>query len=77
MHQDTKKSEVTLIRGSAVDFTRARPRTEIRDLTPADGSVAQSDNHVSVFCAPCQRWIDCHDEIPPSVALERHGTLFH
>jgi hypothetical protein len=77
MHQNTEKSEVTVIRGPAVDFTKARPRPDARDLTPADGSVAQSENHVNVYCAPCQRWIDCHDDITPEVVLARHCTLFH
>jgi hypothetical protein len=44
---------------------------------PADGSIARSGVHVSVFCAPCQRWIDCQADIPPEVAWERHGTLLH
>lgn len=48
-----------------------------REITPADGSVAGSGDLVCVFCAPCQRWIDCYDGIPPHVALERHGALFH
>ncbi len=48
-----------------------------REITPADGSVAGSGQLVCVFCAPCQRWIDCYDGIPPEVARERHGALFH
>jgi hypothetical protein len=32
---------------------------------------------VSVFCAECERWIDCHDGITPEVALERHSKLIH
>ena len=48
-----------------------------REITPADGSVAGSGQMVCVFCAPCQRWIDCYDGIPPEVARERHGSLFH
>jgi hypothetical protein len=77
MEQDTDKTGMTVIRASAVDFTRPPPKSEIGDLTPADGSVARSDNCVSVFCAQCQRWIDCYDDIPPEVAWERHGGLFH
>jgi len=77
MQQDTDKPGMTVIRASAVDFTRPRPKSGIHDLTPADGSVARSDNCVSVFCAQCQRWIDCYDDIPPEVAWERHGSLFH
>ena len=48
-----------------------------REITPTDGSVAGSGALVCVFCAPCQRWIDCYDGIPPEVARERHGQLFH
>ncbi len=48
-----------------------------REITPADGSVAGSGELVCVFCAPCQRWIDCYDGIPPEVALDRHAALFH
>jgi len=48
-----------------------------REITPADGSVAGSGALVCVFCAPCQRWIDCYDGIPPEVARHRHGQLFH
>jgi hypothetical protein len=48
-----------------------------REITPADGSVAGSGQLVCVFCAPCQRWIDCYDGIPPEIAHQRHGALFH
>ncbi len=48
-----------------------------REITPTDGSVAGSGQLVCVFCAPCQRWIDCYEGIPPEVARERHGELFH
>ena len=48
-----------------------------RQITPADGSVAGSGALVCVFCAACQRWIDCYDGIPPEVAHQRHGVLFH
>ena len=77
MPRETEKPEMTVIRGPAVGSPRHRPKSGIDDLTPADGSVARSDHCVSVFCARCQRWIDCYDDIPPEVAWERHGSLFH
>jgi hypothetical protein len=48
-----------------------------REITPTDGSVAGSGHLLCVFCAPCQRWIDCYEGVPPEVARERHGELFH
>jgi hypothetical protein len=44
---------------------------------PPDGSVVIAGELVSVFCSPCQRWIDCHAGIAPEMALERHRSLAH
>ena len=77
MPRETEKPEMTVIRGPAVGFARPRPASETHEVTPADGSVARSDDCVSVYCARCQRWVDCYDDIPPEAALERHATLFH
>ena len=52
-------------------------RQSVRDLTPLDGSIAQSGQNVSVFCATCERWIDCCEGVPAEVARSRHGNLFH
>jgi hypothetical protein len=49
----------------------------VRDLVPLDGSVAQFGGNVSVFCATCERWIDCCEGVPSTVARTRHGNLFH
>jgi hypothetical protein len=46
-------------------------------MTPGDGSIVRSGDHASIYCAPCARWIDCHDGIPPETALGRHATLLH
>lgn len=46
-------------------------------MSPTDGSVAQSEGNVSVYCAPCHRWIDCYADIEPDVALRRHVSLVH
>jgi hypothetical protein len=48
-----------------------------RDLMPLDGSIAQSGDNTSVFCATCERWIDCCEGVPATVARTRHGDLFH
>jgi hypothetical protein len=58
-----------------VDRTILTPR--VRDLMPPDGSVVIAGELVSVFCSPCQRWIDCHAGIAPDMALERHRSLAH
>jgi hypothetical protein len=76
MQPDTKKRALVALQSPAVEFRKERsPRA--RDLTPADGAVVHSDSHVSVFCASCQRWIDCFDDIPPEVVRERHGERLH
>ena len=48
-----------------------------RDIMPTDGSVAHFGNHASIYCARCERWVDCHDGIAPETALERHSALLH
>ena len=75
MHPDDYSGTGALTRRSASD--EVRPDRGDRDLTPPDGSVAGSGPMVCVFCAPCQRWIDCYDGIPPEVVLARHRGLFH
>lgn len=47
------------------------------EMIPTDGSVVRAGNHVSIYCAPCAKWIDCHDGIQPELALERHVALLH
>ncbi len=77
MDQDTKRAErVVALRAPAVEFTR-KDHVRERDLTPADGAAAQSGSNVSVFCAPCGRWIDCYDDIPPETVLKRHVDVIH
>jgi hypothetical protein len=44
---------------------------------PVNGTVVRLESHVSIFCTPCERWIDCHDGIEPQLALDRHGALMH
>ena len=59
------------------DGSQEQARTPIRDITPGDGAVVQSGDLTSVFCAPCQRWIDCQADIPTDIALDRHRSLVH
>jgi hypothetical protein len=71
------RHDKALIRPLAVEFAPSRPHLEARSISPADGSVAQSEANVSVYCAPCQRWIDCYADIEPDIALSRHVSLVH
>jgi hypothetical protein len=48
-----------------------------QDMIPTDGSIVHAGNHVSIYCAPCARWIDCHLGVPPETALARHAALVH
>jgi len=77
MHQDDQPAEQALARRNAPEGEAVVDDRRDRGITPADGSVAGSGVLVCVFCAPCQRWIDCYDGIPPEVARDRHGLLFH
>lgn len=77
MHQDNNSGDAASTRREMARAAEAIPGSRDRDITPADGSIARSDDYVSVFCAECQRWIDCYDGIKPEVARERHGTLSH
>ncbi len=73
-----KKAEPVVIRRPVVEFKGDRPSAQqSRPIAPTDGSVARSDTHVSVFCAPCERWVDCCDGIDPESALARHVDLIH
>ena len=77
MERRNSRRDKTLIRPRAVEFIQSRPHLETRAMSPADGSVAQSEGHVSVYCAPCHRWIDCYADIEPEIALSRHVSLVH
>jgi hypothetical protein len=77
MHQDDQLAEQAVTRRNALKSDADVEEHRDRGITPADGSVAGSGALVCVFCAPCQRWIDCYDGIPPEVARDRHGLLFH
>jgi len=77
MHQDDQLAEQALARRSGRKSDADGDDHQDRGITPADGSVAGSGALVCVFCAQCQRWIDCYDGIPPEVARDRHGLLFH
>ncbi len=58
---------------SKIDAAASMPRV----MMPTDGSVAESGGHVAIFCAPCSRWVDCHTDIDPTTALQRHADLLH
>ncbi len=58
---------------SKVDAAASMPRV----IMPTDGSVAESGGHVAVYCSPCNRWVDCHTDIEPATALQRHAELMH
>ena len=58
---------------SKIDAAASMPRV----IMPMDGSVAESGGHVAIFCAPCNRWVDCHTDIEPTTALQRHADLLH
>ena len=75
--RDDYPGRETLTRRAAADAEGGLPDRAERQITPADGSVAGSGQMVCVFCAPCQRWVDCYEGIPPEIARERHGELFH
>jgi hypothetical protein len=77
MRQDGYLGDAALNRQGQVDPDRLVASTRVRDITPADGSIVRSGELVSVFCAECQRWIDCHASITPEIALERHRYLIH
>jgi hypothetical protein len=72
--QDQAGSHTSSERGP---MAAEKPARDQRDLTPADGSVGGWGELICVFCAPCQRWIDCYEGVPPEVARQRHGELFH
>jgi hypothetical protein len=77
MHREDNKSANQVSRRAMVNAAEALDRSKDRAITPPDGLVSRSDRHVSVFCATCQRWIDCYDEIAPETAHERHRALLH
>jgi hypothetical protein len=76
MDRRDRKRTTSVIRSSVVDFARPRS-TGTSDLSPMDGSVAQAGTNLSVYCAPCERWIDCYVGIEPQIALKRHALLVH
>ncbi len=77
MEQRKNRRGTRLIRPSAVEFSQSRPHLQAQVMSPADGSVAQSEGNVSVYCAPCQRWVDCYADIAPEIVLSRHVALVH
>jgi hypothetical protein len=77
MHPDDYSGRNALTQRATVDTEDGPADHGVRHLSPPDGSIAGSGQLVCVYCAPCQRWIDCYDGIPPEVVLARHGTLFH
>ncbi|HEV3281797.1 MAG TPA: hypothetical protein VG032_09360 [Acidimicrobiales bacterium] len=77
MPDDNDRGDTIVSRRAAAYAAQVMASPRVREMTPPDGSVARIENHVSVYCAPCQRWIDCHEGIPPEVARERHGELLH
>jgi hypothetical protein len=77
MNENRPAGETVVSPRAAAYAARVMTSPRVREITPADGSVARLGDHVSVYCAPCQRWIDCHEEIPPDIARRRHADLFH
>ena len=77
MERRQKSRDRVLIRPPAVEFVSSRAHLEAHATSPAHGSVAQSEANVSVFCAPCHRWIHCYADIEPEIALSRHVSLVH
>ncbi len=70
----TVNNQVDSVRGqSDVSSASVGPRA----ITPTEGAVIESGGHTAVYCASCQRWIDCHAGIAPGTALERHSALIH
>jgi hypothetical protein len=77
LEEKGNRADTVVSRRAEAYAARVMTSPRVREITPADGSAARLGEHVSVYCAPCQRWIDCHQGIPPVVAGERHGELFH
>jgi hypothetical protein len=77
MGHDSRPGDEARTRKSAADYNDAVVGPKDRVIAPVDGSIAWSDDLISVFCASCQRWIDCYEGIPPKVALDRHRHLIH
>jgi hypothetical protein len=74
MDQDKFAAFLRRARGET-DQETARPRE--REIAPGHGTVDRSDGRVSVYCAHCHKWIECHAGIGPDAALARHGALIH
>jgi hypothetical protein len=77
MHREDNKDGTQVTRRAMVTAAEALIGAKDRAITPPDGLVSRSGGHVSVFCATCQRWIDCYVEIAPETAHERHRALLH
>jgi len=77
MPKTSNPRDDVLARRAAARVAGATANRRPVQLSPADGSVARFEHHVSVYCAPCHRWIDCNEGVPPEVAHQRHGALFH
>lgn len=76
MDRHNGKRNTSAVRSSSLYFARPSP-IETPDLSPMDGAIAQSGASLSVYCATCERWVDCYLDIEPQVALERHALLVH
>jgi hypothetical protein len=77
MDGDESASSSAATRRAMVRAAEALDVARQRAMTPPDGLISRSGGHVSVFCAQCQRWIDCYDGIAPEAAHERHRDLLH
>ncbi len=77
MPENANTGEIVESRRAAAYATRVMTSPRVREITPADGSVARPGRSCECVLRPCQRWIDCHDAIPPEVALGRHRELLH
>ena len=73
MHQDDHPARKAVAPREARQDNAVVDDRQGRQITPTDGSVAGSGAMVCVFCAPCQRWIDCYDGIPPRSPISDTG----
>jgi hypothetical protein len=76
MHEDNS-GDAAVVRRAAARGSWKFIGLRDGELSPEDGSVIRSGHLACVFCAQCQRWVDCYDGVPPETALERHAALIH
>jgi hypothetical protein len=76
MHEDHSGEAAGVVRRAAARGSWKFSGLE-KEPSPTDGSVIRSGKLACVFCAHCQRWIDCYVGIPPETALQRHADLIH